>query len=175
MYQNNLVNLTEDPTLPDLLPEGPLPDDLFRFDDLTANIIHPDIAVLNQRLDHLSLETNTQGLRIAVERAKRQKLQATMRQVRQDLSIPHPDIVMLRNNMEAMQGHQNAINYQLDGETARTSTLTFRCVSRIYEILVALVSCVTLPSENKYEVNIMLQELKRTIQQFSVHYAVSYV
>ena len=79
MYQNNLLNLTGDPTLPDLFPKGPLPDYLFQLNDLTATIVHPDIIALNRRLDHLSLETNTQGLRIAVERAKCQKLHAAIR------------------------------------------------------------------------------------------------
>jgi len=174
MYQNNLLNLTGDPTLPDLLHEGPLPDDLFQLNDLTATIVHPDLDALNRRLDHLSLETNTQGLRIAVERAKCQKLQASVRQVRQDMSIPCPDIVMIKHNLEAMRENQNAINYQLDGEIARTSTLTFRCLSRIHQIMAALVPCVTMPSEDNYELRLMLQELNLTIQQFGVHYAASY-
>ena len=130
MYQNNLLNLTGDPILSDLLPEGPLPDDLFQLSDLT--VVHPDLVALNKRLDHLTLETNTQGLRIAVERAKRQKFQAIIRQVRQDISIPCPDIAMMKHDLMAIREHQNAINYQLDSETARASTLTFRCLSRIH-------------------------------------------
>ena len=41
--------------------------------------------------------------------------------------------------------------------------------------MAALVPCVTMPSEDNYEVHIMLQELNRTIQQFGVHYTASYV
>ena len=105
MYQDNLLNLTGDPILPDLLPEGPLPDDLFQLSDLTSTIIHPDLVALNKRLDHLFLETNTQGLRIAMERAKRQKFKATIRQVRHDMSIPCPDIAMLKYYLVAMREH----------------------------------------------------------------------
>ena len=97
MFQNNLISLTGDPNLPDLLHEEPMLNDLFQIDDLIAPVTHPDIVEINRRLDHLSLETNTQGLRIAVERAKRQRLQATIRQVRQDLSLPCPDITILKN------------------------------------------------------------------------------
>ena len=171
MFQNNLISLT----IPDLLHEEPLPSDLFWIDDLLTPITHPDVVELNRRLDHLSLETNTQGLRISVERAKRQRLQATIRQVRQDLSTPCPDIAIIRNEMEHMREYQNAINYQLDGETARTSTLMFRSLSRICKILTVLVPCVILPPEDSPEVGILLQELNRTIQQFGVHYAASYV
>jgi len=96
MYQNNLLSLSVDPALPDLLPEGSFLDDIFHLDDPNIAITHPDIAALNQRLDHLSLETNTQALRIAVERAKHQKLRATIRQVKQDMLPPCPDIASLR-------------------------------------------------------------------------------
>jgi len=111
MFQSNLIHLTGDPTLPDLLPKEPMLNDLFQIDDLITPVTHPDIVELNRRLDHLSLETNTQGLRIAVERAKRQRLQATIRQVKQDLSLPCPDITMLKNELEHLREHQNAINY----------------------------------------------------------------
>ena len=58
MFQNNLISLTEDPTLPDLLLEDPMINDLFRIDDLPTPIIHPNIAEINRKLEHLTLETN---------------------------------------------------------------------------------------------------------------------
>jgi len=175
MFNNNLINLTEDPTLPNLLPEDPLPSDLFQIDDMIAPITHPDIVALNQKLDNLSLETSTQGLRVAVERAKRQRLQTTVRQVRQNLSTICPDVAKIRNDMEVMQDHQNTINFQLDGETARTSTLAFRSLSRIYQLLAVIVPCMILPSKDNHEVVVLMQELNRTIQQFGVYYTASYV
>ena len=153
MYRSNLLNLTGDPALPDLLPEGPLFDDLFQLDDPTVAVVHPDIVALNQRLDHLSLETNTQGLRIAVERAKRQKLRTTIRQVRQDMLLPCPDIVSLRHDIETMREHQNAVNCQFDGEITRLNTLTFRCLSRMHQIITLILPCVTMPSDNSYELH----------------------
>ena len=172
MYQSNLISLTEDPTLPDLVPEDPILNDLFRIDDLSIPMMHPDIVEVNRRLEHLTLETNTQGLRLAVERAKRQRLQASVRQVKHDLVIPSPDLLAIRNELNE---HQNAINYQLDGENAWTNTLTFRSISRICQILAALIPCATLSSESSPEVEILLQELTNTIQHFGVHYAASYV
>jgi len=158
MNQNNLINLTGDPTLPDLLPEEPMFSELFQIDDLTIPVPHPDIVELNRKFDHLSIEANTQGLRIAVERAKRQRLQVTVRQIRQDLSLSCPNITTLKNKLDQLRDHQNAINYQLDGENARTNTLSFRSLSRICQILVALIPCITLPTETSPEVRILLQE-----------------
>ena len=60
MNSDQSLNFSVDSTLPDLLPEESL------FNDL---ITHPDIATLNRRLDQISLNTNTQSLRIDVEKA----------------------------------------------------------------------------------------------------------
>ena len=174
MYQNNLLNLSVDPALLDLLSEGSFLDDILRLGDLTLAITHPDIAILNQRLDHLSLETNTQALRIAVERAKRQKLRPTVRQVRQDMLIPCPNIASLRYDIETMRGIQNTVNYQLEGEITSLNTMTFRCLSRMHHIIALLLPYVIMPSDSNCELNHLLQELARTLQQFRINYAVSY-
>jgi len=175
MYQNNLLSLSVAPALPDLLQEGYFLDDILHWDDPTIAITHSDITALNQRLDHLSLETNTQALRIAVERAKRQKLRATIRQVKQDMLLPCPDIASLRYDIETMRGSQNIINYQLEGEITSLNTMTFRCLSRMHQIIALLLPHVIMPSDNNCELNQLLQELARTLQQFRINYPVSYV
>jgi len=40
MNRSNLMNLSVDPVLPDLLPEGPFLDDLFQLDNPTVTITH---------------------------------------------------------------------------------------------------------------------------------------
>ena len=72
MNYDNLINLTSDPTLPDLVPEEPIYDEIFKIDDLLMPVPHPDIAELSRKLDLLTVETNTQGLRIEIEKVKRQ-------------------------------------------------------------------------------------------------------
>jgi len=175
MNYNNLINLTEDPTLPDLLPEEPMFNELLQMDDLTMPVPHPDVVELSRKLDNLTIESNTQGLRLEIERAKRQRLQASVRQVKRDLAIPCPDLIEIRNELNQFKEYQNAINYQLDGENARTNTLAFRSISRICQMLAALISCASLSSESSPEVKILLQELTNTVQHFGVHYAASYV
>ena len=78
-------------------------NDLFRIDDLPTPVMHPDIIEINRKLEHLTLETNTQGLRIAVERVKRQRLQASVRQVKQDLALPCPDLMVIRNELNQLR------------------------------------------------------------------------
>ena len=174
MLQNNLTSLNDDPTLPDLLAEDTFVND-FRIDDIPTTLTYSDITEINRKLEHLSLETNTQGLRIEVEKAKRQRLQTSVRQLKNNATLPCPELIALRNDLQQTRDQQNAINYQLDNENARTNTLAFRSFSRIYQILAALIPCATLPYDANPEVQILLQELNKTIHHFGVHYAASYV
>jgi len=68
---------------------------------------------------------------------------------------------------------QNSINYQLDGENTRTNTLAFRSLSRVCEILTAIVLIVPLSLEPSIEVKTLLHELAMTIQHFGVYYVAS--
>ena len=95
MYKNNIINLTDDPMLPSLAPEEPIYDEVFQIEDLLATLPHSDIIELKCRIDILTIDVNTQGLRLEVERSKRQRLQATVRQLKRDLVPLCPDIQML--------------------------------------------------------------------------------
>jgi len=90
MAYNHSINLSNDPVLPDLLPEEPLFHELLQINDLTMPVFHPDIAELTRRLDNLTVEYNTQGLRLAVEKAKRQRLQTMVHQIKSDLTRAKP-------------------------------------------------------------------------------------
>ena len=93
MLQNDMMNLINDPTLPDLLlPGEPLYDEVFQINDLLKPTFHPDIAELSRKIESLTIEVNTQGLRLEIEKTKRQRLQATVRQLRRDMTLPSSDI-----------------------------------------------------------------------------------
>ena len=139
MNPNSFINLIGDPVLPDLLPEEPVYDQLFPLDDLMMFPPQPEITDLTRKFELLTVDANTHGLRIEIERSKRQRLQATVRQLRQDLSIANADIAMIKHEITQLRDHQNSINYQLDSENARTNTLSFRSLSRVSQLLLALV------------------------------------
>ena len=175
MQQNTLLSLNEDPTLPDLIPEDLLFDDLLRVNESMMPLVHPDVVELGRKLDSLTIEVNTQGLRLEIEKVKRQRLQASIRQVKRELVTMSAEINEIRNELKHFKDSQNAINYQLDGENARTNTLAFRSLARICEILTSLMPSISLSPGTGPEVKILLQELATTIQHFSIHYPASYV
>ena len=129
-----------DMPLPDLLSEDPLLDNMFFLEAPPLSVTHPDIAALNFKLDNLSLECNTQALQLEVEQVKRQKLRTSLRSIRQKITLPCPDATSLKGEQQAVQGNQNTINFQLDGEVSRLNTMAFRCFARAHQILTVLLS-----------------------------------
>jgi len=174
MYPDNLISLTADPTLPDLLPEDTLLNE-FRLDDFATPLFQSDIIEINRKIEQLTIDLNTQGLRLEIERVKRQRLQTSLRQIKHDMALPCPELLALKNELIQMRDYQNTLNYQLDNENAKTNTLSFRSLSRICQIFAELIPCITLSPNSNPEVHILLQELSNTIHHFGVHYAASYV
>jgi len=157
MNFNNLINLSNDPVLPELVPEEPIYSELFSTDDLLLPTPHTEINDLTQKFELLTVDINTHGLRLEVERAKRHRLQSTVKQMRQDLSLASAEILMFKNEITQFRDHQNSINFQLDNDHARTSTLAFRCLSRISQLISGLVLRNAPMSEPDSEVNILLR------------------
>jgi len=171
MFQNDSTEFLVDPTLPDLLlQEEPIYDEIFQLDNLTAPIPLPDIVELSKKIDSLTIEVNTLGLRLEIEKAKRQHLQTTMRQIRRDKTFLNSDIQMLRSELLQLRDQQTAVNYQLDNQNARTNALSFRSMSRIDQILAALIPNSFLSTETRTELMMLLKELANTVQHFGMVY-----
>ena len=154
---SNYLNVNEmDPVLPDLLPEGSFLDDLLDAEIPLPAIQSTDIITLNQRLEQLSLDANTQALRLEIEKAKRQKLSTTVRRIKQDLLTPHSDIIKLRQDIDILRSKQNSVNYWLEAEIASNSVATFRSLSRIHQILTIMSPLLTLPVNHSPDLNQLL-------------------
>jgi len=175
MFLNNFTLQNEDPALPDLIPEDYPFDDLINMDNATTQITLSDIDELKRKIDGLVIECNTLNLRLEIERTKRQRLQATVRQLKREAIAPSQSLIEIKNELSEFKRQQDTTNYLLDGENARTNTLTFRSVSRICQLLATMVPGTAVPPESMPELEILLHELSLTAQQFGVYYTTSYV
>ena len=174
MFQNDPIELINDPTLPDLLlPEEPFYDVIPQFDNLLLPTTIPDLTELSRKIDSLTIEVNTLGLRLEIERTKRQYLQTTIRQLRRDRTSHSSDIQTLRGELSQLRDQQTSVNYQLDNQNARTNTLSFRSISRIGQILSTLVPNSFLSTETSSELAVLLKDLTNTVQHFGIVYMAS--
>ena len=175
MSFSDFLDMPMEPSLPDLLPEGSLFNSIFPPENPSITSTQPDIVALSSRLDQLSLEAGTQSLRIELEKHKRQKLRTTIRQIKQNMNSPCPDAVSLKYEFDIMQRNQDAMNYQLEGEMTTMRTITFRCLSRVHQLVTRLLPHVMLAPDDNFELVQMLHELSQTLHQFQSYYSVSYV
>ena len=157
----DLNDLSINATLPDMLAGGPFSDELFRIDDLLPMPEHPDIITISRQLESLSIENNTQSLQIKIERMKRRQLR--------------PDTTSLKQELIATQEHQNAINYQFEGDVTSLRAMMFRCLTRMHQMMTRMLSHVALPPDDDYELAQMSQEIAQTFHQFHSYYTASYV
>ena len=93
------LNNPEDILITDNFPEGPLFNDVFPVEPPFMIPTHLDLVTLNSRLEHLSLEVNTQSLWIEVERAKRHKMHLSIKQLKKEMSPPYSDVTSLKQEM----------------------------------------------------------------------------
>ena len=164
-----------DLTAPDLLPIDDLITDLTCPKDPELVVLKQEIFNLNAKMERLILDSNTQALRVEIERVKRRKLQSSLKQIRGQLLTPCPEIETLKREINERHCYQEAIHYQFDGELTSLRTIMFRGLARMHEALVYLLPHVMLPPGSGHELSIMLDEVSRTIRQFHAYLDVTYV
>ena len=172
---DNLNNITENATLPDLIAEGSFIDDLFNYDDMIPMPVQPDLSVVNKQLESLAIDGNTQSLQLKIERMKRRQLRSSLRTIEQAIQRPCIDAASLRQEMIATQDQQNSVNFQLEGDITALRALTFRCLTRMYQVMARIVSRTICTPEDDYEMAQMMQEIVQTFQQLHSYYIPSYV
>ena len=163
-----------DLTAPDLLPIDDLITDLTCPKDPELVALRQEMSNLNAKMERLILDSNTQALRVEIERVKRRKLQSSLKQIRGQLT-PCPEIETLKQEISERHWYQEAIHYHFDGELTRLRTIMFRSLARMHETLVYLLPHIMLPPDSGYELNVMLDEVSRTIRQFHTYSDVTYV
>ena len=159
---NELFDLSTNTAIPDLISEGPLPDDLLQLGDLLPMPEHSDIIAISRRLEDLTIENNTQALQIKLERMKRRRLRPSLRVLEQNLLRPCPEVASLRQELIATQENQNMINYQFEWDMTAMKLMSFRCLTRMYQFVSRLLPHQLLTPENNCEMTQMLHEISQT-------------
>ena len=133
-----------------------IPVDLFPSTD--------DMILLNNKIDQLTVDVNTQSLRIELEKLKRQKLGDTVRRLKSDL-------LSLRQTVEQIQAENKIIREQLSAlsntffsEMACMSVRVHCCLRRFHQVLITIVPYIIMPVETHHEASQLIYELLRAAQ-----------
>ena len=91
-----------------------------------------DIGPLTSQVEQLSLDLHTEALLVEVERMKRWKLKASVKELKQNRINPNPVLsqVLLENNM--MRERMVIIERDFNHEIARLISLTYQGFLRLH-------------------------------------------
>ena len=172
---DKLFDSTINALLPDLIAEGPFLDETLFTGAPSAVVTPSDILNLSSKMDNLIIAVNTQALQIEVERVKRRKLQSTVRVIKQNLSLPCQDVITLTQETQAARYAQDSLNFQFDDAIIQLNTVSFRCVARIHQCMMTVLPYLPMPPDSHLETSQLLDELLRTLRQYSMLRQATYV
>ena len=93
-----------------------------------------DTLSLDKHIEQLSIDLNSQYLKIEIEKLKRQKLKATIKRVQQK-SAPIPQVLaQLQNDNAVMREQLSSISNFFASDTARISLITHCCFNRFHQL-----------------------------------------
>ena len=172
---NDFPNMNENPLLTDITVEGSFMEDPFKLDDLNLMPLQPDLTVITKQLENLTIDGNTQFLQLKIERMKRRQLRSSLKTLEQTVQRPCTDAFSLRQELIAMQEHQNSINYQLEGDITALRALTFRCLTRMYQVMTRFLSQMVFMPDDDFEMTQLMSEIAQTFQQLHSYHIPSYI
>ena len=148
------------------VPEPQLPM-ITPAEEELIRILPSELKAMNARIEHLERALSIQSLKLDVERAKRQKLRLTIKPHQCEMPALRPEA--LQQSIEANLMYQNTINYQLGSDLDKLTTLAFRCLSRMQQLMTFILPCVPVTSSDHPDVTCLLEEIGRTLQQLCAH------
>ena len=160
-YNNINLNLTDEcPRLHDMIP----------FENIDLFPSYHDIAILNDQIAKLTIDLNTQSLRIEVEKTKRQKLNIILKRIRHEKTLPDHSLMGIRNDINVITEQLGAVRNMYESELARIGLTTYRCFTRLHQILITTVPRIPMPEAEYNDVSQLLHELLRNIEQLRSPY-----
>jgi len=161
--ENNLYDDLDFPNLIDTIPVFPM---ITPAEEELLRILPSELKALNARLEYLEKGLSAQSLCLEIERTKRQRLSLSIKSIQPETSAFH--ISSLKQIIENNFVHQNTVNFQMQGDTDRLNTLTFRCLSRMQQLLSFILPNVTITSSDFPDTTVLLEEIGRTLQQLCI-------
>ena len=135
---------------------------------LKPSVIIPsihDVNVINTQLNQLSVGMSTQGLRSKLEKAKRQRLNTTVRNIEREVTLLTKTVAQTQSNITMLRQQIENLTQVSNGDFARLATVTYRCLLKMHNILIPILPYIVMPPHNHEDLAQMVYELLRTVYQ----------
>ena len=101
--------------------------------------ISNEVVFLSSQLERLSIDVHTHSLRVAIERAKLQKLGTIIRKVKKDLISPKQLSNQIQCDITNLHRRMTDLQREYSHKLAQVNTIAYRSSSRVHQLLITLI------------------------------------
>jgi len=130
----------------------------------TAN----DYYLLISQMDQISIDLNTQQLRNKLEKCKRQRLSTTIQNIEREIATLSSTVNQTQANIVNLNKQIESLITARNGDLAQLTTVTYRCFSRMHNVLITLIPYIIMPTRTHEDLAQLAHELLRTIYQLPI-------
>ena len=123
-----------------------------------------DSIQLSQRLDQLTIDVNTQNLRVELETLKRQQLRQTVKQLNAEVTTFNQIASQQQTENNMLREHIAALSTTIFSELADLTKRTHCCLGRIHDLLIAAIPHISMAEEEHHDLSKQAHELLRALQ-----------
>ena len=107
-----------------------------------------DVNTINSQLDQLSVDVNTQNLRSKLEKTKRQRLNTTVKIIEHEIALLTKTVTRTQANIMVLKQQIENLMQARNGDLAQLTTVTYRCLSRMHNILIPILPYIVMLPRN---------------------------
>ena len=135
----------------------------------SPNCIPKTILVfINQRLEQLSVEVNTQSIKIELETLKRRRLRRSMKQIKNEITALSQLLAHQSQEQAILRNQIATLSENISSELACLTQRIHCCIGRIHHLLIAAVPRIYMSEAEHNDLAQQAAELLRALQLIRV-------
>jgi len=123
-----------------------------------------DLIFINQRLEQLSVEVNTQNIKLELETIKRQRLRRSLKQAKIEIATLSQLLAQQSQEQAILREQLATLSDTLFSELACLTQRTHCCIGRIHHLLIAAVPRIYMSKAEHNDLAQQATELLRALQ-----------
>ena len=145
-------------------------NDLLNDPMLPEPVLFPqnDLVFINQRLEQLTIDVNTQNIKLELETLKRRRLRRSLNQVKNDITSLSQLLAYQSQEQAVLRSQIEILSESINRELACLTQRTHCCIGRIHHLLIATVPRIFMTQAEHNDIAQQAAELLRALQLIRV-------
>jgi len=141
-------------------------NDLLNDPMLPEPVLFPqnDLVFINQRLEQLSIDVNTQNIKLELETLKRRRLRRSMNQIKNEITTLSQLLAHQSQEQAVLRSQIEILSESIASELACLTQRTHCCIGRIHHLLIAAVPRIYMSEAEHNDIAQQAAELLRALQ-----------